>query len=164
MTAPSNAGTEHLHNRPGPDAPGADWAAWANETPQLRGLGITCVDAGPAGAEFTVTTVPYAPNPNGSVNGGMLAAMADQAMGVLAAMSCPPGYLAATSSLHIQFHKPARAPLGFSARLLPGGNRVKFVEVVITDCDGNHCATAQGTMIVGGAGRPAGRGEAEVPA
>jgi hypothetical protein len=40
------------------------------------------------------------------------------------------------------------------ATLLPGGNRVKFVEVVLTDCDGNHCATAQGTMIVGGAGRP----------
>lgn len=31
---------------------------------------------------------------------------------------------------------------------------VKFVEVVLRDVDGNHCATAQGTMIVGGAGRP----------
>ena len=154
-----DAAAQHLQNRPGPDAPGPEWVAWANETPQLRGLGISCTDASPAGAEFAVAEVPYAPNPNGSVNGGMLAAIADQCMGVLSAMACPPGYLAATSSLHIQFHKPARSPLGFSARLLPSGNRVKFIEVVITDRDGNHCSTAQGTMIVGGAGRPSDNGE-----
>lgn len=145
---------EHLMSRPGPEAPPSEWAAWANGTPQLRGLGITCTATREGAADFSVPAVPYAPNPNGSINGGMLAAIADQAMGVLSAMACPPGYLAATASLHIQFHRPARAPLAVSAQLLPGGNRVKFVEVVLRDADGNHCATAQGTMIVGGAGRP----------
>ncbi|GAA0609092.1 hypothetical protein GCM10009547_08930 [Sporichthya brevicatena] len=145
---------EHLHNRPGPQAPSAEWAEWANGTPQLRGLGIECTAAADGTAEFTVSSVPYVPNPNGSVNGGMLSAIADQVMGVLTAMACPPGYLAATASLHIQFHRPAHAPLDVRGALLPGGSRVKFVEVVIRDRTGEHCATAQGTMIVGGAARP----------
>lgn len=145
---------DHLNNRPGPDASFAEWATWANGTAQLRGLGITCTTVGDGTAEFTVPTVPYTPNPNGSVNGGMLSAIADNAMGIITAMSCPPGYLAATASLHIQFHRPAHAPLGLRAQLLPGGSRVKFVEVAIRDRAGAHCATAQGTMIVGGAARP----------
>ncbi len=145
---------DHLTNRPGPDASSEQWAAWANGTAQLRGLGITCTAAGVGSGEFTVETVPYPPNPNGSVNGGMLSAIADQVMGVLTAMACPHGYLAATASLHIQFHRPAYAPLDVRGQLLPGGSRVKFVEVVIRDRTGEHCATAQGTMIVGGAARP----------
>ena len=153
------AQAEHQRNRPGPDAPKSDWVAWANLTPQLRGLGITCTSLGEGSAEFTIEAVPYVANPNGSVNGGMLAAVADQAMGVLSTLNSPDGYLCATASLHIQFHRPARSPLGMSAKLLPGGRRVKFVEVVLTDVDGNHCATAQGTMIVGGAGRPSDNGE-----
>jgi uncharacterized protein (TIGR00369 family) len=84
----------------------------------------------------------------------MLAAIADNAMGVLTAIASPPGYLAATASLHIQFHRPARAPLAVTARMLPGGKRVRFVEVEIRDSEGNHCTSSQGTMIVGAAGRP----------
>ena len=152
------AQAEHQRNRPGPDAPKTAWIDWANLTPQLRGLGISCTAIGEGTAEFTIQAVPYVANPNGSVNGGMLAALADQAMGVLSTLNSPPGYLCATASLHIQFHRPARSPLGMSATLLPGGKRVKFVEVILSDCDGNHCATAQGTMIVGGAGRPADNG------
>lgn len=145
---------EHLNNRPEPGAPAAEWVEWANGTAQLRGLAMECTAVAEGSAEFSVPTVDYVANPNGSVNGGMLAAIADNAMGVLTAMACPPGYLAATASLHIQYHRPAHAPLGVSAQLLPGGSRVKFVEVILRDRDGNHCATSQGTMIVGGAVRP----------
>lgn len=145
---------QHLNSRPGPDDPPTEWVAWANQTPQLLGLGITCTAVGEGSAQFSIPAVPYVANPNGSVNGGMVAAIADQAMGVLSTMNSPAGYLCATASLHIQFHRPAHAPLAMTATLLPGGRRVKFVEVVFRDADGNHCATAQGTMIVGGAGRP----------
>lgn len=82
---------ENLNNRPGPDDPPAAWVAWANQTPQLRGLGIVCTTVGQGEAEFTIPTVPYAANPNGSVNGGMVAAIADQATGVLARMNSPRG-------------------------------------------------------------------------
>lgn len=37
-------------------------AAWANRTPQLRGLGITCTDVADGSAEFAIPAVPYAPN------------------------------------------------------------------------------------------------------
>lgn len=162
---PVEAEIEHLNNRPDPEAPESVWTEWANGTGQLRGLGIVCTSMGEGRAEFSVPSVPYVPNPNGSVNGGMLAAIADNAMGVLTAKASPPGYLAATASLHIQFHRPARAPLGVTARLLPGGKRVRFVEIEIRDAEGNHCATSHGTMIVGGAGRPAVPDDApEVPA
>lgn len=145
---------DHFDNPPAPDAPMAEWIDWANGTAQLRGLGMVCTAIEEASAEFAVESVPYVPNPNGSVNGGMLAAIADNAMGFLATMKSPPGYLSATASLHIQFHRPAKAPLTVSAHLMPGGKRVRYVHVEIRDRDGNHCTSSQGTMITGAGGRP----------
>jgi hypothetical protein len=65
------------------------------------------------------------------------------------------GLMPATGSLHIQFHRPAIAPIALRATFLGGGQRTKFVEVVIEDKFGNRCATSQGTMIAGGSKGPA---------
>ncbi|ORW23284.1 hypothetical protein AWC19_12055 [Mycobacterium palustre] len=94
------------------------------------------------------------PNPNGAVNGGTVAAAADQIMGALTMRMSAAGLLPATGSLHIQYHLPARAPLTFRATALGGGQRTKFVEVVVEDRSGNRCATSQGTMIAGGSKGP----------
>jgi acyl-coenzyme A thioesterase PaaI-like protein len=84
------------------------------------------------------------------VNGGIVAAAADQVMGAVTRRVSEKEVLPATASLHIQFHLPALAPLTFRAILLGGGRRTKFIEVVVEDRDGNRCATSQGTMIAGG--------------
>jgi uncharacterized protein (TIGR00369 family) len=138
-------------------APGetVDWLAWANALPFCQDLGLVCVELNPASATFRMERSTLTPNPNGAVNGGIVAAAADQVMGALTMRMSAQELLPATGSLHIQFHLPARAPLTFRATALGGGQRTKFVEVVVEDRNGNRCATSQGTMIAGGsAGAP----------
>jgi len=130
--------------------PTVDWAAWANELPFCRDLGLACIELDAESAEFRMERPALTPNPNGAVNGGIVAAAADQVMGALTRRTSDDGLLPATASLHIQFHLPALAPLTFRARSLGGGRRTKFVEVVVEDGNGSRCATSQGTMIAGG--------------
>jgi uncharacterized protein (TIGR00369 family) len=131
-----------------------NWLTWANALPYCRDLGLECVELNATSAIFRMERSTLAPNPNGAVNGGTVAAAADQIMGALTMRMSAAGLLPATGSLHIQFHLPARAPLTFRATALGGGQRTKFVEVVVEDRNGNRCATSQGTMIAGGSAGP----------
>jgi uncharacterized protein (TIGR00369 family) len=132
----------------------ADWLSWANALPYCRDLGLECVELNATSAIFRMERTTLSPNPNGAVNGGTVAAAADQVMGALTMRMSAKGLLPATGSFHIQFHLPAWAPLIFRASALGGGQRTKFVEVVVEDCNGNRCATSQGTMISGGSAEP----------
>jgi uncharacterized protein (TIGR00369 family) len=127
-----------------------EWISWANDLPFCRDLGLRCVEFGDTSAVFVMERPALTPNPNGAVNGGIVAAAADQVMGAVTLRMSRRGMLPATGSLHIQFHRPALAPLTLRAASLGGGQRTKFVEVVVEDRFGNRCATSQGTMIAGG--------------
>jgi uncharacterized protein (TIGR00369 family) len=132
---------------------GADaeqWIGWANNLPLCRDLGMRCVEFDEASAVFVMERPALTPNPNGAVNGGIVAAAADQVMGAVTLRMSRKGMLPATGSLHIQYHRPALAPITFRAASLGGGNRTKFVEVIVEDRFGTRCATSQGTMIAGG--------------
>jgi uncharacterized protein (TIGR00369 family) len=137
-------------------APGqpADWLAWANSLPLCRDIGLVCVELDADSAVFRMERSLQTPNPNGAVNGGIVAAAADQVMGALTRRTSAPGVLPATGSFHIQFHLPALAPITFHAKPLGGGRRIRFIEVVVEDKHGNRCATSQGTMIAGGSSAP----------
>ncbi len=126
------------------------WVAWANSLPFARDLGLECTEFGTATAAFRMEKSTLTPNPNGAVNGGLVAAAADQIMGAMTMRVSDEGLLPATGSLHIQYHRPALPPLTFVATSLGGGRRTKFIEVVVEDRIGRRCATSQGTMIAGG--------------
>lgn len=146
MTAPEN-----VADWPDLDDPGS-WLPWANNWRSLRALNMTCVAVTAQHGEFVIEEMPFPPNPNDSVNGGMLAAAADQVFGVMGTLSSPPGSIPATATLHMSYHRPATLPLRFRAQVLPGGRRTKFIEVVIESATGDRCATAQGSMAVAGGG------------
>ena len=145
--AESGASAPWWDPAPGPTV---DWLAWANALPFCRDLGLECIELDTETAVFYMERPALTPNPNGAVNGGIVAAAADQVMGALTRRTSDNGVLPATASLHIQFHLPALAPITFRARTLGGGRRTKFVEVVVEDRNGDRCATSQGTMIAGG--------------
>lgn len=128
----------------------ADWQSWAHTLPFCADLGLRCEEFTRDAALFRMARPVLTPNPNGAVNGGIVVAAADQVMGAMAMRISNPGQLPATGSLHIQYHLPALAPLLFRASPLGGGRRMKFIEVVVEDAQGNRCATSQGTMIAGG--------------
>ncbi len=128
----------------------ADWLSWANSLPFCQDLGLQCEELTRDVALFRMARPALTPNPNGAVNGGIVVAAADQVMGAMAMRISDPGQLPATGSLHIQYHRPALAPLLLRASPLGGGRRMKFIEVVVEDAHGNRCATSQGTMVAGG--------------
>lgn len=82
-------------------------------------------------------------NPMGRVHGGMLAALADAAMGIAFGRTLDPGQDFSTIDLHIHFMRPVRCNrLTASAHLIQRGLRVGFVECDITDDRGRAIARA----------------------
>ena len=131
---------------PSADEPVETWVAWANEWRSVAALNMVCVGFGERTVDFTVESVPFPDNPNGAINGGMLAAIADQVFGVLA-MWGSPTFVPATANLQIEFHRPLIGPASVRGELLPGGRRLQFLEAVMADSSGQRCATAHATMV-----------------
>ena len=125
------------------------WIDWATGYPTVRALNLKCTEIAAGSATFVFDDVPFPPNPNGAVNGGMVALAADQVMGVLAARTAPTGSVPVTAVLNVQFHSPAHPPLTLHAEVIPGGRFIQTVEVVARDVEGRRCSTATGTMAVG---------------
>jgi len=134
------------------------WLAWANAYPTLRAVNLTCVELADRTATFVLDDVPFPPNPNGAVNGGIVALAADQVMGVLAARTAPTGSVPVTAVLSVSFHAPALPPLSIVAEVVPGGRFVQTIEVVVRGADGSRCSSATGTMAVGSPTRRSSQG------
>lgn len=82
-------------------------------------------------------------NPMGRVHGGMIAALADAAMGIAFGRTLDAGQDFSTIDLHIHFMRPVRSNhLTASASLIQRGLRVGFVECTITDDRGREIARA----------------------
>lgn len=129
------------------------WLQWATNYPTVLVVNMTCTDISLQSATFIFDDVPFPENPNGAVNGGMVALAADQVMGILAARVAPTGSMPVTAVLNVQFHSPAYPPIKFLAQVLPGGRYVQTIEVVAYDSEGRRCSTAMGTMAVGSANK-----------
>lgn len=130
------------------------WMDWANAYPSVAAVGLRCTAISEASATFSLIEPPFPVNPNGSVNGGVLALAFDQIMGVAAGRAAPTGSMPATVSLNVSFHRPSRGPLRFESELIPGGRTVVVVHVVALDESRRRCASATGTMAFGIGRRP----------
>ncbi|WP_354698567.1 hypothetical protein DSM112329_04253 [Paraconexibacter sp. AEG42_29] len=124
-----------------------EWLAWANALPMSRDLNMVCTGIDRGRATYSVASSPLTPNPNGSINGGVVAAIADQAMGAVTMTVISPGQVVATASFHAQFQRPAMPPLTVRAHATKTGRTLVFVDVVVEDADGRLTNTAQGTMM-----------------
>jgi uncharacterized protein (TIGR00369 family) len=134
---------------PAHEDPHDAWLTWANAYPTLRAVNLTCVELQDRTGTFLLDDVPFPANPNGAVNGGIVALAADQVMGILAVRTAPTGSVPVTAVLSVSFHAPALPPLTMTAEVVPGGRFVSTVEVVVRAADGTRCSTATGTMAVG---------------
>lgn len=125
------------------------WREWADAYTTVRALNMQCTDVGERTAIFVLDDVPFPANPNGAVNGGMIALAADQVLGVVSARVAPTGSMPATAVLSMVFHSPAFAPVTLTAEAVPGGRFIQTVEVVAVGADGRRCCTVTGTMAIG---------------
>jgi uncharacterized protein (TIGR00369 family) len=125
--------------------PWTAWTAWANRLTNLTELSLVCSQMEAGSALFTLAA-PRSLNPNGSVNGGLVAAAADQAMGLIALTGMPEGSLPATATINGAYLRPAFAPLRFEAAVTQSGRRLVFVTVEVFDRDDKHCVSFTGTL------------------
>jgi len=131
---------------PPPSGDWPQWLGWANELPNLAELGLRCERVGPGSVLIKLDRSVLSLNPNGAVNGGLVCAAADQAMGLVALTTLEPGALPATATLNAEFLRPAFAPLTFQAVVSQHGRRLVFVSVAVEDGGGRLCVRFSGTM------------------
>jgi uncharacterized protein (TIGR00369 family) len=122
------------------------WVAWANRLPNLNQIGMECTHLDGISGEFLLRESVWHLNPNGGINGGLVVAAADQALGTTALSAMPPGSLPATATITASYLRPAIPPLLFRAEVSKSGRRLVFVTVDIEDRDGRICVRSSGTM------------------
>lgn len=89
-------------------------------------------------------------NINGIVHGGVYATALDTAMGGAVVSDLADGETTATTSLYVEFLRPARAGQELVARgeILRRGRHIAFVEGKLDDGAGNQFAQAHGTWYI----------------
>jgi uncharacterized protein (TIGR00369 family) len=126
--------------------PWSEWVTWANTLPNLVEINLRCLDIGEGRGEFALSEPLRSLNPNGAVNGGLVADAIDQSAGCVALTALPHGSLPATATLHASYLRPAFPPLTFHAHVAQSGRRLVFVTIDVEDRDGRVCVKGQGTM------------------
>jgi uncharacterized protein (TIGR00369 family) len=112
----------------------------------LLGFTLTRLNWGQAVIEFQASE--RHANPMGTLHGGILAAIADAAMGVAYMSTLGDGESFTTLEMKINFLKPVwKAKLSATGRVVKAGRTVGLVECDITDEGGNLIARASSTYM-----------------
>lgn len=114
-----------------------------------RWAGVELVNASPGSVEVAFEAGPHHLNLQGLVHGGILATLADTAMGLAVRTVLQPGRRHVTVQLGVAFLSPGRAgrivALGRSVKI---GSQLGFAEADVTGPDGRLLAKAHSTLSV----------------
>jgi len=131
---------------PTPESDRDTWRAWADSLPMAEMYGVRCTQIEHGRYECILDESPLPLNPNGALNGGVTAAVADLCMGVVAMTVLSPARVGVTAALMAEYHRPAFLPLIFKGTLTSSGRTLLFVDVSVVDRDGHVCVRSHGTM------------------
>jgi uncharacterized protein (TIGR00369 family) len=119
------------------------------ETAFYRWAGIELVDARPGEAEVAFEAGPQHVNIQGLVHGGMLATLADTAMGLAVRTKLEPGRRHVTVQLGVEFLAPGRqGKIIARGRSVKVGRQLGFAEADVVDERGRTLARARSTLSV----------------
>jgi uncharacterized protein (TIGR00369 family) len=122
----------------------------------LLGFSLTSLQPGHAVIEFEATE--RHANPMGTLHGGVLAAIADAAMGMAYFSTLGEGESFTTLEMKINFLRPVwRARLRAVGKLVKAGRTVGLVECDVTDHEGRLVARASSTCMTLRDGQARGR-------
>lgn len=112
--------------------------------------GIEVVSAEAGKARLSVARKPELLQFNGFFHGGIVSGLADHAAGAAATTALPPGKIAVTVDLHVNFLAPANGPsLTANAKTLRVGGTICVVAIEVTTPGQDRevlCATATATL------------------
>ena len=114
-----------------------------------RWAGVELVDASPGRVEIAFEAGPHHLNLQGLVHGGILATLADTAMGLAVRTVLQPGRRHVTVQLGIEFLSPGRpGKIAAQGRSVKIGSQLGFAEADVTDPNGRLLARAHSTLSV----------------
>ena len=126
-----------------------DLRARVASSPFHAGLGLTVDGASAGEVLLSVRTLPEQQNLQGLVHGGVLATLADMAMGLAVRSAIEAGRRHVTIELGIHYVRPARpGRVHARGRTVRVGSQVAFARAEISDDTGRLLATASGTFAV----------------
>jgi molybdopterin converting factor subunit 1 len=112
-------------------------------------LGMRPLLAEPGHVRMEYTATPQLVNPLGSVQGGFITAMLDDAMGPAGVAALGPGYVAPTLELKVSFHRPLHpGRVVADGRVVHQGRSIIFLEGSLHNGDGELVASATATARV----------------
>ncbi len=120
------------------------------ETPFYAWSGLELVRAARGEADVAFDAGPDHVNVQGLVHGGMLATLADTAMGLAVRTELEPGGRHVTVQLDVRFLRPApQGRIVARGRAVRVGSRIAVAEADVVDGDGRLLARASSTIAVG---------------
>jgi uncharacterized protein (TIGR00369 family) len=116
-------------------------------------MGIDVLEASEGAVRLVLDARDDQRNLQGSVHGGVLATLADTAMGLAIRSAIEPERRHATIELSVRYLRPASpGRLEALGRTIRVGSSIAFAEADVTDPDGTLVARAQATFSIGAAG------------
>jgi uncharacterized protein (TIGR00369 family) len=120
----------------------------------FRLLGIEVEKIGPEGVALRLPFKPGLLQGGGMIAGGVMAALADEAMAHVVLANLSEGHTTATIEMNLRFLKSARnGALRAEAALIKKGRQVMTVEAKVTDAKGQVLALAGASFMVVELGR-----------
>lgn len=114
-----------------------------------RWAGVELVDASPGLVEIAFEAGPHHLNLQGLVHGGILATLADTAMGLAVRTVLQPDRRHVTVQLGVEFLSPGRpGRIAACGRSVKVGSQLGFTEADVTDLEGRLLARAHSTLSV----------------
>ena len=114
-----------------------------------RWAGVEVIDASPGVVEIAFEANPQHLNLQGLVHGGILATLADTAMGLAVRTLLEPGRRHVTVQLGIEFLSPGRpGRITARGRSVKIGTQLGFAEADVMNADGRLLARAHSTLSV----------------
>jgi uncharacterized protein (TIGR00369 family) len=144
--------TRPAATEPRPVRPPKDWSAIRDLGGFHREVGFSIDPAatGPGYCTVTGRVEKRHLNINGVVHGGVYATILDTAMGGAVVSLLGDGEVTATTSLYVEFLRPAQEHAQLTARgeLVRRGRHLAFVEGDLRDGDGRRLSQAHGTWYI----------------
>ncbi|MGH3629773.1 MAG: PaaI family thioesterase [Sciscionella sp.] len=135
-----------VHRRPPAGANWGRWRDWARTQPAITALGLEPRQFGDGRAVFDLPGSILPLNPNGAVNGGLVAAVVDQVGAMAAATRAAPGHAVLTCVLNIEYLEPARLPLVGVGTVVRSSSTLVFTHIEMFS-GGRICSSASGTWL-----------------
>jgi uncharacterized protein (TIGR00369 family) len=124
------------------------WKAGTYPSPATRTLGIKILELSEGRSLLEMMVDPKHHNMSATMHGGIMADIADAAMGVAIATTISPEEDFTTMEMKVSFYRPhIKGPLRAEGTVAKRGKRVAFAEAVLTNEDKQIVAKANGTWL-----------------